>query len=68
MEIHGLNDEQAWIADQMWDCESDDEVKTLIALYGNDAVTVYEMMIAAYYDDVDVTLDPAILERIARKH
>jgi hypothetical protein len=40
----------------------------LIALYGNDAVTVYEMMLAAYYDDVNEPLDPEILERIARKH
>ena len=68
MEIHGLTSEQVWIADQMWDCESDDEVRTLIALYGNDAVTVYEMMLAAYYDDVNEPLDPEILERIARKH
>jgi hypothetical protein len=68
MEIHGFTSEQAWIADQMWDCESDDEVRTLIALYGNDAVTVYEMMIAAYCDDVNDPLDPEILEQIARKH
>jgi len=68
MEIHGFTIKQAVIADQMWDCESDDEVRTLIALYGNDAVTVYEMMIAAYYDDVEELLDPEVLERIARKH
>lgn len=68
MEIHGFTSDQAWIADQMWDCESDEEVKTLIALYGNDAVTVYEMMIAAYYDDCNDVLDPEILERISGKH
>ena len=51
MEIHGLTQFQQDLADTLWDCENENEVQALIQEYGRPAVTVYELMVAAHYDD-----------------
>ena len=51
MEISGLNPLYQTLADMMWDCEGNDQVQALIQEYGRPAITVYELMIAAHYDD-----------------
>lgn len=51
MEIQGLNPLYQTLADMMWDCEGNDQVQALIREYGRPAITVYELMIAAHYDD-----------------
>jgi hypothetical protein len=68
MEIHGLNDAQRAIADMLWDCEDAHEVVNVIEAIGHEAQVVYQMILAAHFDTVNDTLDPEILERIARKH
>ena len=68
MEIHGLNEAQRAIADRLWDCEDGYEVDDVIAAIGHEAEVVYQMMLAAHFDTVNDSLDPEILERIARKH
>jgi len=51
MEIHGLTPFQRELADTLWDCENEHEVQAVIDEYGNPAFTVYQLMIAAHYDD-----------------
>ena len=51
MEIQGLNPLYQTLADMMWACKDDADVKALIREYGLPAITVYELMIAAHYDD-----------------
>jgi len=51
MEISGLNPLYQTLADMMWLCEGEDEVQALIQEYGRPARTVYELMVAAHYDD-----------------
>jgi hypothetical protein len=51
MEISGLNPLYQTLADMMWNCEGDDDVQALIQEYGRPAVTVYQLMVAAHYDD-----------------
>lgn len=46
---------QHHIADLMWKATDREQVKDIIKVYGKDAVLVLEMMLAAYYDNVDST-------------
>ena len=66
MEINGFSELQAQIADQMWECETNEEVNNLVRQYGRDAITVYEMIIAAYTDEncTDLAQAQAIIESI----
>lgn len=57
MEISGLNPLYQTLADMMWDCEGNDQVQALIQEYGRPARTVYELMVAAYYDEQVQTAD-----------
>ena len=50
MQIDGLNDEQMEIADTLWHCETEDEVREVIDQIGDEAYTVYQLMVAAHYD------------------
>jgi|688.fasta_scaffold08091_35 hypothetical protein len=65
MELQLANKVQHHIADLLWKAKNTSEVKEIIGTYGKDAVVVYNMMLAAYYDNVDsVDLVQPILERI----
>jgi hypothetical protein len=57
MEISGLTQFQQDLADTLWDCENEDEVKTVIDFYGDPAYTVYQLMVAAHYDDAIQSYD-----------
>ena len=65
MELQLANKLQHHIADLMWKAKDREQVKDIIKVYGNDAIIVLEMMMAAYFDEVDATdLATPILERI----
>jgi len=51
MEIHGLTQFQQELADTLWDCRNEDEIRAVINEYGNPAYTVYQLMVAAHYDE-----------------
>jgi len=61
MEISGLNPLYQTLADMMWLCESEDGVQALIQEYGRPAVTVYQLMVAAHYDDSVQTFEDVAL-------
>jgi alpha-D-ribose 1-methylphosphonate 5-triphosphate diphosphatase PhnM len=50
MQIDGLTDEQIEIADTLWQCETEDEVREVINQIGDEAYTVYQLMVAAHFD------------------
>ena len=65
MELQLANKIQHHLADLLWEAKCTSEVKEIIGIYGKDAVVVFVMMLAAYYDNVDsVDLVQPILERI----
>jgi len=71
MEIHGLNPLYQTLADMMWACEGEDGVQALIREYGRPAITVYELMVAAHYDDniqtyEDVALAQHVLDNLLK--
>jgi hypothetical protein len=51
MQIDGLSADQIEIADILWHCESSDEVNEVISRIGDQAYTVYQLMLAAHYDE-----------------
>jgi Spy/CpxP family protein refolding chaperone len=57
MQIDGLTDEQIEIADTLWNCETEDEVREVIDQIGDEAYSVYQLMVAAHFDEncTDVT-------------
>ena len=65
MELQLANKNQHRIADLMWKAKSTDEVQGIIKQNGNDAVVVFEMMLAAYFDEqMETDMAEEILERI----
>ena len=71
MEISGLNPLYQTLADMMWECEGEDGVQALIQEYGRPAVTVYELMVAAHYDDAiqdydDVELAQQVIDNLIK--
>ena len=65
MELQLANKVQHHIADLLWEAKSTSEVKEIIGTYGKDAVVVFIMMMAAYYDQVDATdLAEAVINQI----
>lgn len=65
MELQLSNKLQHHIADLMWNAKSTPQVKEIIGMYGVDAVIVYNMMIAAFFDEVDATdIAQPLLEKI----
>jgi alpha-D-ribose 1-methylphosphonate 5-triphosphate diphosphatase PhnM len=51
MQIDGLTDEQYEIAETLWHCESAEEVQEVIDQIGSEAYSVYQLMVAAHFDD-----------------
>ena len=71
MEIHGLSPFQRELADTLWDCQDENEVQAVIDEFGNPAVTVYQLMIAAHYDDQiqsyeDIDLAKEVLDNLLK--
>lgn len=64
MKIHGLSRRQRQIADLLWVAQTEDELKVIFRLYGNEARVVQNMMIARGLDDVnDVELANSVLDK-----
>jgi hypothetical protein len=71
MEIHNLTPFQQDLADTLWDCENEHEVQAVIDEFGNPAFTVYQLMIAAHYDDAiqdydDVELAQQVIDNLIK--
>jgi hypothetical protein len=71
MEIHGLTQFQQDLADTLWDCQDENEVQAVIDEFGNPAFTVYQLMIAAHYDDEiqgyeDIDLAKEVLDNLCK--
>ena len=57
MDLYGLTQFQQELADTLWDCQTEGEVQAVIDEYGRPAYTVYQLMIAAYYDETVQTFE-----------
>lgn len=57
MELQLQNPAQHKIADLLWAAQTMDEVNAVLRVFGHDAHVVYNMMIAATFDQVDNTQD-----------
>ena len=60
--LEGLTQQQYQIADLLWNCDSQEQVQTLIQSmppeYKRDAVTIHQLMIAAVMDQhTEITED-----------
>ena len=55
MELKLQNPAQVKIADLLWTAQSQDEVSSILRVFGHDARVVYELMIAASFDEVTDT-------------
>jgi len=71
MEIHGLSPFQQELADTLWDCRDETEIKAVIQEFGNPAYTVYQLMVAAHYDDSiqsheDVDLAKEVIDNLLK--
>jgi len=65
MELQLANKLQHHIADLLWNAKTIPQVKGIITEYGKDAVVVFNMMMAAYYDEVDdISLAAEVINRI----
>jgi hypothetical protein len=65
MELQLSNKNQHRIADLMWKAQTTDEVQSIIKSNGKDAVIVFEMMLATFFDDqMETDMAEEILERI----
>ncbi len=65
MELQLANELQHKIADQLWDAKDYDRVRSIVAWYGVDGVIVFNMMMAAYFDNVDSTdLAEEVINRV----
>lgn len=64
MKIQGLSKRQRQIADLLWVAQTDDELRLIFRLYGDEARVVQDMMIAQGLDEVlDVDLANSVLDR-----
>ena len=55
MELQLQNAEQRKIADLLWVAETEREVRAILNTFGHDARVVYELMVAATFDQVTDT-------------
>jgi len=71
MEISGLNPLYQILANMLWSCQDNDQVQAVIAEYGRPAFTVYQLMIAAHYDEqiqdyADVELAQQVIDNLLK--
>ena len=65
MEIRFANKDQCAIADLLWAAETQEEVQVVLKAFGKQAEIVYNMMVAAAFDEVnDVSQAAEILEAL----
>ncbi len=57
MELKLQNANQVKIADLLWVAETQEEVNVILKVFGRDARVVYDMMLAATFDQVSDTPD-----------
>ncbi len=68
MELRLQNAAQVKIADLLWVAQSQQEVDSILRVFGHDAHVVYNMMLAATYDQVEDTQDAdRVTQRIIDK-
>lgn len=68
MELQLQNAAQVKIADLLWVAQSQQEVNSILRVFGHDAHVVYNMMLAATYDQVEDTRDAdRVIQRIIDK-
>lgn len=64
MDIMFENKRQCAIADLLWAANTEQEVQAVIRVFGREAEVVYNMMVAAAFDEVnDVTQAQELLEK-----
>jgi hypothetical protein len=63
MDIKFATVRQSQIADLMWEAQTNEEVHKLINHFGHDAVVVYHMMLAQYFDDIKDTAEASEILR-----
>ena len=65
MELRLQNPAQVKIADLLWVAETQEEVNRILRVFGHDARVVYNMMLAATFDQVEDTPDEdRVIKRI----
>ena len=65
MEIRFANQKQCAIADLLWAANTEQEAQAVIRVFGKEAEVVYNMIVAAAFDEVnDVTQAAEILENL----
>lgn len=57
MELKLKSPAQVAIADLLWVAQTEEEVNLILKVFGHDARVVYDMMIAAAFDQIDNTPD-----------
>lgn len=68
MEFELANERQHHIADLLWAAQDGNAVKAIIREYGVDAHIVFNMMMAAHFDEyMDTDVAESILERFMNK-
>lgn len=68
MELALRTPEQRMIADLLWACRTREEVAVVVKVFGDEAMLVRDLMIAATFDDVeDTRLAERVLVDIMRK-
>lgn len=65
MELILKNKHQHMIADLLWDATSLEQVDAIINTFGQDAIMVRHLMIAAYLDEINTTdLAEEVINRV----
>jgi len=68
MELQLQNAAQHKIADLLWVAQSQQEVNSILRVFGHDAYVVYNMMVAATFDEVEHTQDAErVIQRLIDK-
>ena len=68
MELQLQNKAQHKIADLLWVAQSQQEVNSILRVFGHDAYVVYNMMVAATFDEVEHTQDAErVIQRLVDK-
>lgn len=68
MELLLANKRQHHIADLLWEATDNTQVESIIKKFGVDARIVFDMMMAAYFDEcMDTDIAESILEGIRNK-
>lgn len=68
MEIVFANQLQTHIADLLWKTDSPEQVNHILKVYGKEAEVVYNMILAAYYDeDMNIDMSKPIIRAIMEK-